>query len=86
MAKLLERPTVELRVALILSEEEARALDALVGYGDDAFIKVFYEHLGKAYMEKHEEGLRALFQSVRDFLPGILERTTRARATFNGPK
>lgn len=82
MASIVAKPTIELRVTFALSESEARALDALVGYGDDAFIKVFYEHLGKAYMENHEVGLRSLFKSTREVLPGILSMTDNARKAF----
>ena len=82
MAELETKPTVQLSVTIRLTESEARALDALVGYGDDAFVKAFYEGLGKAYMEQHEDGLRSLFKSVRSFMPGILERANLARKVF----
>lgn len=78
------RPTIELKVTFALTEEEARAMDALVGYGDDAFVKAFYEKLGQAYMKPHEAGLRSLFQSIRNQLPGILSRVDSARKAFTG--
>ena len=84
MAKIIERPRIELQVLLALTEEECRALDALVGYGDDAFIKAFYELLGKAYMEKHEAGLRLLFKSIREQMPCALAKVDDARKVFNG--
>jgi hypothetical protein len=83
MAKLEERPRVELEVRFTVTESEARALDALVGYGDDAFIKVFYEKLGKAYMREHEQGLRSFFKSIREMMPSFLDRADRARKVFN---
>lgn len=82
MAQLHQHPKIELHVSIILSEVEARALDGLVGYGDDAFIKHFYDKLGRAYMERHEAGLRSFFRSIREFLPPILERTNQARKIF----
>lgn len=84
MAKIIDRAVIELRIAIELTESEARALDALVGYGDDEFIKAFYEKLGKAYMENHEMGLRSLFKSVRQFMPAHLKRVDDAREVFNG--
>lgn len=72
------------RVVFSVSESEARALDALVGYGDDAFVKAFYENLGKAYMQQHEAGLRSLFASIRGKMPAVLSRFTKAREAFNG--
>jgi hypothetical protein len=82
MAKIIGKPRVELRVWIGLEEEEARALDALVGYGDAAFISTFYEKLGRAYMEKHEAGLRSLFASVREFMPAILNTADEAQKVF----
>lgn len=86
MAKLTARPLMELQVAFAVSEIEARALDALVGYGDDEFIEVFYTKLGKAYMEEHEAGLRSFFKSIREMMPGYLKLADDAKAVFSGEK
>lgn len=56
---------LKIRINLELTEVEARALDGLVGYGFDAFKKVFYEKLGEHYMKPHEAGLKTLFDSVK---------------------
>ena len=84
MARIVGHATIELSVTIQLNESEARAMDALVGYGDDKFIEAFYEKLGKAYMKDHEKGLRSLFESMRQQLPGPLSRVNDARRTFNG--
>lgn len=55
---------VSARAVLTLDEKEICALDALVGYGIDPFLKVFYEKMGRAYLEPHEAGLRSLFETV----------------------
>jgi hypothetical protein len=55
------------------SEVEARALEALVGYGIEPFLKVFYEHMGRAYMQPHEQGLRSLFDSIGDISGALNE-------------
>ena len=83
MAQITQQPKVEITTQFTVTEDELRALDALSGYGEDAFIKHFYEHLGKAYMTKHETGLRSFLKSVRNFAPGILSRTDAARRAFN---
>ncbi len=58
--------------ALVLTESEMRALDALTGYGDDAFLEAFKEKLGAAYIRGHEGGLRSFFEAVRrDVLPAL---------------
>lgn len=74
-------PKVEVSATLTLTEEEMRAFDALVGYGVDAFLKVFYEHLGKSYMERHEAGLRSLFATQG--IATILRRADAARQAFS---
>lgn len=56
---------VETVCVLELNDAEVEALDALAGYGVDSFLKVFYEKLGRAYMEPHEAGLRSLFKAVQ---------------------
>jgi hypothetical protein len=58
------RLSVNFEAVLHLTEPEIRAMDALVGYGIDAFLQVFYEKLGKAYMRDHEGGLRTFFESI----------------------
>jgi hypothetical protein len=86
MAEIIQLPKVEVTATMSFSEAELRALDALVGYGSDAFLKVFYEKLGKHYMQPHEAGLRTLFESVRGVVPGILSRTDDARRVFTGER
>lgn len=61
------------------TEIELRALDALVGYGVESFIKVFYEKLGRHYMEPHEKGLREFFKTIENNVPGTLRRVDQAR-------
>lgn len=82
MAILRQLPKIECSVSLTLSESEMRAFDALVGYGEESFLKVFYDKLGRAYLGPHEAGLRTLFKAVRDQLPNILHRVTEARKVF----
>ena len=82
MARIQGTPNVELHITIQLSESEARALDAMAGYGANAFIEVFYEKLGKAYMQDHESGLRTFLSSIRKQLPRILAKATEARNVF----
>lgn len=68
------RATIEFGATLGLNEEEIRALAALVGYGDNAFLEAFKERLGAAYIENHEQGLRSAFSAIRrDLLPALGE-------------
>jgi hypothetical protein len=76
------KPILKAEILVTLSEEEARALEALAGYGDDAFIKAFYERLGKAYMGPHEAGLRSLFANATSKLGSALKKIDAARAAM----
>lgn len=89
MAQIDGRANIEATVTIALSESEAAALDALAGYGAEAFLAVFYEKLGKAYMRPHEAGLRSLFASVHGgacSVEHVLRRAKDARDVFHGRK
>lgn len=84
MAKIVKQGKVELTATLELNESELRALDALAGYGTDTFVKVFYKHMGRHYLEPHEKGLLTLFKTIREELPNMLSRAEKARMVFDG--
>jgi len=79
MAELKHRPVVHLTMTLTLSEMELRAMEALAGYGDDAFISMFYKKLGRHYLHPHEAGLRSLLTTIREEAPEYLRRVDDAR-------
>ncbi|MDO8610114.1 MAG: hypothetical protein Q7R95_06170 [bacterium] len=85
MALITQKPKVELELTFTINENEAKGLDALVGYGFDSFNTVFKEKLGSYYLEKSgaEEGLRNFFKTVRQFVPTYLEKLDEARKVFN---
>jgi hypothetical protein len=64
---------------IVIDESEARALEAIVGYGVDSFIKCFYQHLGKHYLQPHEIGLKTLFKGIYKNLSPQLKRVDKAR-------
>lgn len=89
MAQIEGRGTLSASVVMVLSEEEAGALDALAGYGIDPFLAVFYEKMGKSYLQKYEAGLRSLFKSIHGgdaSVELILQRAKSAREVFSGQK
>lgn len=71
------------RVYLELTENEARALDAIVGYGADEFVKWFYKNLGTHYLKPHEQAMRSLFEKCRSELPRHFKAFDTAREAFN---
>ena len=84
MARLHQQPTITLEVVLVLSESEARALEAISGYSFESFLEFFYKNLGKHYLEPHEAGLRSLFQSAQRELRPIFDKKDRAHKAFLG--
>jgi hypothetical protein len=86
MAKAITKPTLNVTIAFEVNESEARALDALAGYGDDAFIQAFYVNLGRSYMEKHESGLRTFLESIRAIVrPGLSVIDKARKVLVNEP-
>ena len=83
MAKIEEKSSVQVEAKFTVSEGELRALEALAGYGDDAFIEMFYKTLGKTYLQPHEKHLREFLKSIRSIATPILSRTDAARKAFN---
>ncbi len=79
MAHIYPKPTVSFQVTITMNEDEARALDAIVGYGFDSFYETFTKHMGEAYIKGHKVGCRALFESVRAEIPSALTRIDEAR-------
>lgn len=79
--KLQAIPTVGMQIKVTLTENEARALDALAGYGDEAFLEHFYK-MGTHYLKPHEDGIKTLFAGIREILPQHLHAAEEARRVF----
>lgn len=66
--------SVKITAKIELTEGQLRALDALAGYGADAFFRAFYVKLGTAYMKPFERDLRDLFRMIQaDVKPALAE-------------
>lgn len=83
MAIFTQRPKLTVEIVIALTEAEARALEALAGYGADPFLKVFYKSMGRHYLEPHEEGLRSLFKGAKA-IDSIIQRKIKAEKVFLG--
>lgn len=79
MAKATVEPMLDVRVRFEINYDEACALDALAGYGEDAFVKAFYENLGEAYMRSHEQGLREFLRTISSVVGPAMHKVTDAR-------
>ena len=80
MAKAEVKPQLTVITHFTVDEIEARALIDLAGYGTDAFIKAFYDNLGKAYMQKHEEGLRRFLDTITSVVCPAMREIDKARS------
>lgn len=69
-------------IHLILTENEAAALNALSLYNVEDFLKFFYTSLGKTYLQPHEEGFRSLIKNVKNEMPSHLNKFNKAREIF----
>lgn len=74
--------TQDFKIILELNEQEAGALHDIVAYGFEEFLKAFKEKLGKSYIEKHESGLKSLFEIINKEMPQHLSRFNQAREIF----
>jgi hypothetical protein len=77
---------VKIVATIELTEGDLRALEALAGYGDDAFLKAFYVKLGMHYMKPFERDLRGLFARIRSTVPKALQAVLAAREALGGKK
>lgn len=82
MTRLMQVPVIEVGATIKLTEAELRALEALAGYGDDAFLNIFFKHMGEAYLRPHTAGIKSLFAVIRHDLNPILARADAAKTAF----
>lgn len=82
MATIWGRPKVELKLGIEMTEAEVRALNEVMSYPVETFLKTFYERMGQAYLEKYEDGIRSLWQSFPREVAVWLQRVNAARKAF----
>lgn len=83
MAVIVSNPEIKVSCTFTVSEQEMRALDALAGYGDEAFIKTFYEKMGTSYLKPHEQGLREFLKSIRSVVAPSINQIDNVRKFIN---
>lgn len=71
--------TAEVKILLEITEGEARALDGIFGYNVDTFLKVFYERMGKSYVQPFEADVRSLHATIGSLVSGPLAQMDKAR-------
>lgn len=76
----------EAKIIIELTEEEARALNAIRTYGVEAFLECFYKNLGRSALQPHEQGLSSLFYTIESELPKHLNKIDDVRDVWKGNK
>jgi hypothetical protein len=72
MAKLQHfTPRVTAEAVMTLDQEELRALEALVCYGIEPLLALFYKHMGSVYLKPHEAGLRSFLKTAHQASEGV---------------
>ena len=66
-----------------LTVKEAKALEAIAGYGVDAFLEIFYPKLGKHYLQANEADFRALLVKIQSSLPNEIAKIDKATAAIS---
>ena len=78
---------VDFKVNFELTENEARAFEAIIGYGFKPFIEMFYKHMGKHYLQPYEKECENLFEQRQNinFQLYNIEKAKKALSelTFN---
>lgn len=69
---------VSATIYLELTEGEAGALQAIVGYGPEEFLKWFERNLGKHYMAPYRDSVKTLFLKARK-LEYAIEQLKKAK-------
>lgn len=66
---------IEVKTTIIieLTMGEAGALDAICGYGVEAFKEVFKKYMGKSYIEPYESNLESLFKKCKNLSHSVKE-------------
>ena len=80
--KLSYKTNASFTVQLELTDRQAKALDALVGYGFKQFLEIFYTNLGKHYLQPYEKDLEQLFDAIRAQVLPEIELIDRCKKAF----
>ncbi len=83
MNKIKSTSKLDFKLTLELNEIEANALNQICKYDSKDFLKVFYEHMGKSYLEPYEDGIISLFKTVKEELDIHLYKIKKVRKVLD---
>lgn len=84
--KITSKSTMDFMIGLNITEDEARALEAIVGYGTKPFLECFYKHMGEYYLQPYEKGVYSLFETIKNEIRPHLNKMDDCRSVFIGSK
>ena len=70
---------IELKVQIVLSEVEARALLKMTQYGTEPYLKWFEKNLSRYELNGLKHGVVSLFDTIRKELPPHIDKVEKAR-------
>lgn len=76
-------PKLNFELYITLTEEEARAFEAITLYGTNSFLNTFYNTLGKTYLQPHENELKSLFDNVHNKLSQDLKKIDETKKNWS---
>lgn len=74
---------IDFRATLEVNEAEIMALDGILGYSVNAFLEVFYEKMGRTYVQPYESGVRSLHENLRKQLAPLVATIKEARGRID---
>lgn len=73
------RVDVDYSITLTLTVNEAKALEAIAGYGTQAFLEVFYAKLGRYYLQPTEKDVILFLEKCSHCLPQEIRKIEEAQ-------
>lgn len=70
---------VQMNITLTLTIEEAKALNAIAGYGTKPFLDLFYEKMGKHYLQPQEKDFILFLEKCQYQIPKEISKIERAK-------
>lgn len=78
--------SIEFKITLEMSLDEAKALEALTKYNIKEFLEVFYKNIGTSYLKPHEKAFASFMDSIKKTLPSKISRANAALDAFSKVK
>jgi len=68
-----------IEATVTFDEVQLRALDGMLGYGKEAFLKCFYTQCGTYYLKPYEAGVDSLFDKLKQEVSDALHKIDKIK-------